>query len=60
MEANSEVEKGSNKIVLTLPNGEIKSYASNWYFNYDDFKTKGNKIFILRICTKLQSTAPHL
>jgi hypothetical protein len=50
LETNNEVEKGSNKLSLTLPNRELKTYTSNWYFNYDDFKTKGNKIFILRDC----------
>jgi hypothetical protein len=58
IEANSEVEKGSNKIILTLPNGEVKTYASNWYFNQNDLKTNGNKIFILRICNRITFYCP--
>lgn len=46
MESDNEVEKGSNKLVVTFPNSEPKTYSSNWYFNYDDFKTKGNKTFV--------------
>jgi len=46
MESNNEVEKGSNKLVVTFANSEPKTYSSNWYFNYDDFKTKGNKTFV--------------
>lgn len=45
IESDNEVEKGSNKLVVTFPNSEPKTYSSNWYFNYDDFKTKGNKTF---------------
>jgi len=40
VESENEVEKGSNKMVLTFPSSEPKTYSSNWYFNYDDFKTK--------------------
>ena len=46
VESDNEVEKGSNKFVVTFPNSEPKTYSSNWYFNYDDFKTKGNKTFV--------------
>lgn len=46
LESENEVEKGSNKLVVTLPSSEPKTYSSNWYFNYDDFKTKGNKTFV--------------
>lgn len=45
VESDNEVEKGSNKLILALPNSEPKTYTSNWYFNYDDFKTKGNQTF---------------
>jgi hypothetical protein len=48
VEANSEAEKGSSKVVITYPNSEPKTYSSSWYFNYNDFKTKGNTIFIIR------------
>lgn len=58
IETNSDVEKGSNKIILTLPSGDIKTYASNWYFNYNDFKTNGNKIFILRVCNPITFSCP--
>lgn len=47
VETNIEPEKGSNKLILTLPNSEPKTYSSNWYFNYNDFKTKGNTIFVI-------------
>lgn len=47
VESNSEAEKGSNKLVLTLPNSEPKTYSSNWYFNYNDFKKNGNTVFII-------------
>jgi hypothetical protein len=47
LESDNEVEKGSYKLVVTLPNSEPKTYSSNWYFNYDDFKTKGNKTFVI-------------
>jgi hypothetical protein len=53
MEINSEVEKGSSKLILTLPNKKLETYTSNWYFNFYDFKTKGNKMFILRICNPI-------
>jgi hypothetical protein len=46
VESENEIEKGSNKLVLTFPSSEPKTYSSNWYFNYDDFKTKGNKAFV--------------
>jgi hypothetical protein len=47
VESENEVEKGSNKLVLTFPRSEPKTYSSNWYFNYEDFKTKGNKTFVI-------------
>jgi hypothetical protein len=47
VESENEIEKGSNKVVLTYPNSEPKSYSSNWYFNFDEFKTKGNKTFVI-------------
>jgi hypothetical protein len=48
LETNNEVEKGSNKLVVTVPNSEPKTYSYNWYFNCNDFETKGNKIFVIR------------
>jgi ABC-type molybdate transport system substrate-binding protein len=47
VESENEIEKGSNKMVLTFPNSEPKSYSSNWYFNFDEFKTKGNTTFVI-------------
>jgi hypothetical protein len=46
VESDNEVEKGSNKLVVTLPSSEPKTFTSNWYFNYDDFRTKGIKTFV--------------
>ncbi|PNF29921.1 hypothetical protein B7P43_G07271 [Cryptotermes secundus] len=40
IEINSEAEKGSTKMILTLPNRKLETYTSNWYFNINDFKTK--------------------
>jgi len=53
MESDNEIEKGSNKLVVTFPNSEPKTYSSNWYFNYDDFKTKGNKMLFKWITGKI-------
>jgi hypothetical protein len=47
VELDNEVEKGSNKLVVAFPGSEPKTYSSSWYFNYDDFKTKGNKTFVI-------------
>lgn len=54
IEINSEAEKGSTKLILTLPNRKLETYTSNWYFNINDFKTKGNKTFILRVCNPFE------
>jgi hypothetical protein len=58
MEINNEVEKGSTKLIMTLPNRKLETYTSNWYFNLNDFKTKGNKIFILRVCNPVEVYYP--
>jgi hypothetical protein len=58
VETNSEVEKGNSKIILTLASGEVKTYTNNWYFNYNDFKKNGNKIFTLRVCNPITFSCP--
>jgi hypothetical protein len=49
IEVISELEKGSSKLIQTLSDGRLETFTSNWYFNLNDFKTKGNNMFILRI-----------
>jgi hypothetical protein len=58
LEINNEAEKGSAKMILTLPNRKIETYTSNWYFNFNDFKTKGNKMFILSVCNPIEIYYP--
>ncbi|PSN46736.1 Apolipophorin [Blattella germanica] len=40
LESNNELEKGSNKLILVLPNKEPATYVNSWYFNYDDYRSK--------------------
>jgi hypothetical protein len=58
VEINNEVEKGSTKLTLALPNRKLETYTSNWYFNINDFKTKGNKMFILRVFNPIEEYYP--
>ncbi|KAJ9587837.1 hypothetical protein L9F63_018709, partial [Diploptera punctata] len=37
-DSNTQEDKGDNKLVLTVPNSEPRTYESSWYYSPEDFK----------------------